>query len=221
MDSLSWDQRYGGEEFAWKPEPNQFLVAEVVDLPPGRALDVACGEGRNAVWLATHGWQVSGVDFSSVGLAKARRLAREHSVDVQWIEADVVEWIPPGGSFDLVIVFYLHLPSDDRRRVFAHARDALAAGGTLLVVGHDSTNLTDGYGGPQDPTVLLSPEQVASDLAASSGSCAQTVYDAMSIQTRVAAWPSTRWYEQSSRRLDPVGPAGHARLSPESIRFRA
>jgi len=165
VDSLSWDERYGGEGFVWKTEPNQFLVAEVADLPPGKALDIACGEGRNAVWLAGRGWEVTGVDFSPVGLAKARRLAMEHGVDVDWVEADVVEWDPPAATFDLVVVFYLHLPSDDRRRVMAHAQEALANGGTLLVVGHDTTNLTDGYGGPQDPTVLFTPEQVASDLA--------------------------------------------------------
>ncbi len=165
MDSLSWDERYGGEGFVWKTEPNQFLVAEVADLPPGKALDIACGEGRNAVWLAGRGWEVTGVDFSPVGLAKGRRLAMEHGVEVNWVEADVVEWDPPAATFDLVVVLYLHLPSDDRHRVMAHAQDALAEGGTLLVVGHDTTNLTDGYGGPQDPTVLFTPEQVASDLA--------------------------------------------------------
>ncbi len=165
MDSLSWDERYRGEEFVWKTEPNQFLVAEVADLPPGRALDVACGEGRNAVWLAAHGWDVTGADFSPVGLTKARRLAVEHGVEVDWVEADVVEWDPPAGAFDLVIVFYLHLPSDDRHRVMVHVQKALAAGGTLLVVGHDTANLTGGYGGPQDPTVLFTPEEVASDLA--------------------------------------------------------
>ena len=165
MDALSWDERYGGEGFVWKTEPNQFLVAEVADLPPGKALDIACGEGRNAVWLAGRGWEVTGVDFSPVGLAKARRLAAEHGVDVDWVEADVVEWDPPVATFDLVVVFYLHLPSDARHRVMAHAQDALADGGTLLVVGHDTANLTDGYGGPQDVTVLFTPEQVASDLA--------------------------------------------------------
>ncbi len=164
MDIAHWDERYGGEEFVWKTSPNRFLVAELVDLVPGRALDIACGEGRNAVWLAEQGWQVTGVDFSPVGLAKARRLAREHDVTVDWVEEDVVDWEPPPEAFDLVIILYLHVPADDRRRVTAHAGHALAPGGTLLVVGHDATNLTDGYGGPQDPTVLFTPEQVVSDL---------------------------------------------------------
>lgn len=165
MDRTNWDERYGGEEFVWKTEPNQFLVAEAADLPPGRALDLACGEGRNAVWLAGRGWRVTGVDFSPVGLAKAHRLAEERRVDVEWVEANVAEWCPPATTFDLVVVFYLHLPSEDRRRVMTHAQDALAPGGVLLVVGHDATNLTEGYGGPQDPTLLFTPEQVASDLA--------------------------------------------------------
>jgi SAM-dependent methyltransferase len=165
VDSSNWDERYGAEEYVWRTEPNQFLVAELADLPPGRALDLACGEGRNAVWLAGRGWHVTGVDFSPVGLAKARRLAVDHGVAVDWVEADVVEWDPLAAAFDLVIVFYLHLPSGDRHRVMAHAQEALAAGGTLLVVGHDTTNLSQGYGGPQDPAVLFTPEQIASDLA--------------------------------------------------------
>jgi SAM-dependent methyltransferase len=164
VDSATWDERYGVEDFVWKTEPNQFLVAELADAAPGRALDLACGEGRNAVWLAKRGWQVTGVDFSPVGLAKATRLAKEHDVDVEWVEANVVEWVPAGGAFDLAIVFYLHLPATQRRQVLAHAQDALAPGGTLLVVGHDATNLTHGYGGPQDPTVLITPEEVAFDL---------------------------------------------------------
>jgi SAM-dependent methyltransferase len=164
MDSATWDERYGVQDFIWKTEPNQFLVAEIAEIAPGRALDLACGEGRNAVWLAEHGWQVTGVDFSPVGLAKAGRLARDHDVDVEWVEADVVEWDPARAAFDLVIVFYLHLPATERTRVLAHAQDALASGGTLLVVGHDLSNLTHGYGGPQDPTVLFTPQEVAVDL---------------------------------------------------------
>jgi SAM-dependent methyltransferase len=165
VDSLSWDKRYGGEEFVWTARPNQFLLEEVADLPAGRALDLACGEGRNAVWLAERGWQVTGVDFSPVGLDKARRMAAEREVDVDWVQADVVEWDPPATTFDLVIIFYLHVPSDSRHRVMAHAQDALADGGTLLVVGHDTSNLTEGIGGPQDPAVLFTPEEVARDLA--------------------------------------------------------
>jgi SAM-dependent methyltransferase len=82
MDRQQWDERYMTDELIWRAEPNRFLVEEVARMKPGRALDLACGEGRNALWLAERGWQVTGVDFSPVGLAKARRLAVVRRVDV-------------------------------------------------------------------------------------------------------------------------------------------
>ena len=106
MDSNVWDERYAGDDLVWSAEPNRFLVAEVETLPPGRALDLACGEGRNAVWLAERGWDVTGVDFSKVGLDKARRLADARGVSVHWELADVTEYMPAPESFDLVIVMY-------------------------------------------------------------------------------------------------------------------
>jgi len=160
-----WDERYGTEELIWKAEPNRFLVEELDALAPGRALDVACGEGRNAVWLASKGWRVTGADFSCAGLAKAQRLATDRGVEVTWVEADVVEWQPPTASFDLVVVMYLHLPAEQRRRALAHAAAALAPGGVLLVVGHDTSNLLKGTGGPQDPAVLFTPEEIVEDLS--------------------------------------------------------
>ncbi len=121
----------------------------MASLAPGRALDLACGEGRNALWLAGKGWQVTAVDFSAVGLEKARRLASERELELILVEADVVEWEPPVASFDLVVLMYLHLPAGARRRVLGAATRGLAPGATLLVVGHDSTNLTEGVGGPK------------------------------------------------------------------------
>lgn len=164
MDSSGWDQRYAGDELVWKAEPNRFLVAETTGLAPGRALDLACGEGRNAVWLASQGWDTTGVDFSSVGLHKAARLAADRGVTVNWVQADVTTWIPPAGEFELVIVFYLHLPPDQRIDLHHRAAAALAPGGTILVVGHDLANLADGHGGPQDPTILLNADDVRGDL---------------------------------------------------------
>jgi len=160
----TWDERYATEELIWKADPNRFLVEEADRLEPGRALDVACGEGRNAVWLASKGWRVTGVDFSHAGLAKAERLAAERGVEVTWVEADVVEWRPPAASFDLVIVMYLHMVAGQRRQVLATAVSAVAPGGTVLVVGHDISNLQEGTGGPQDPAVLFSPEDIVEDL---------------------------------------------------------
>ena len=165
MNREHWDERYGTEELIWKAEPNRFLVEELDALPPGRALDLACGEGRNAVWLASKGWRVTGADFSRAGLAKAQRLATDRGVEVTWVEADVVEWRPPTASFDLVVVMYLHLLAEQRRQALAHAAAALAPGGVLLVVGHDTSNLLKGTGGPQDPAVLLGPDEIVQDLS--------------------------------------------------------
>ena len=165
MDRDAWDERYRAEGLLWRAEPNQFLVAEVAHLAPGRALDLACGEGRNAVWLARLGWDVTGVDFSPVALGKARDLMAEAGVDVNWIEADLDTWEPPPHSFDLVVSLYLHLPAGRRRLVNQRAAAALRPGGTYLVVGHALANLEGGHGGPQDPAVLYSPDDVAADLA--------------------------------------------------------
>jgi SAM-dependent methyltransferase len=158
-----WDKKYEGDAFLWSVEPNRFLVAEVAGLAPGRALDLACGEGRHAVWLAERGWQVTAVDFSEVALTKAGRLARSREVSVDWIAADLLEH-RPDGVFDLVIVFYLQLPADERRVVHTRAASVVSQGGTLLVVGHDLTNLTEGYGGPTRAEVLFTPEEVADEL---------------------------------------------------------
>jgi len=165
VDSEAWNERYAGDDLVWSAEPNRFLVSEVEGLPPGRALDLACGEGRNAVWLAERGWEVTGVDFSNVGLDKARRLADARGVLVHWELADVTEMVSAPPSFDLVIVMYLHLPEASRRAAFRHAAAAVAAGGTLLVVGHDATNVSEGWGGPRDSVVLYGPHDVVSDLA--------------------------------------------------------
>lgn len=164
MDHHEWDERYSGADLVWSAEPNRFLVEEVESLPPGSALDVACGEGRNAVWLAQRGWYVNGVDFSAVGLEKARRLAAARNVSVEWELADVAGAGPAFDSYDLVIVMYLHLPTAQRSTAFRRAAAAVAPGGTILVVGHDITNPSEGWGGPSDLAVLYGPDDVVADL---------------------------------------------------------
>ncbi len=165
MDRHEWDRRYSEAGFVWTTEPNRFVVAELADLPPGRAIDLGAGEGRNAVWLAERGWKVTGVDFSEVGLAKARALAEERGVEVEWVLADLRSFVPPPGSFDLVLIAYVQLPPAERTAVLHRAGEALRPGGTLLVVAHDLANLTEGVGGPQNPEVLYTPQDVAADLA--------------------------------------------------------
>lgn len=165
MDAARWDARYSTDDLVWKAEPNRFLAPMIEGLEPGRALDLACGEGRNAVWLATQGWEVTGVDFSAVGLDKAARLAADRGVRGTWVCADVVAWVPPT-DYDLVVIFYLQLPAEARRRVVATAARAVAPGGTLLVIAHDRRNLTDGVGGPQDASVLFTAGDLRDDLDA-------------------------------------------------------
>ena len=155
-----WNARYAASELLWTAEPNRRFASEVEDLAPGRALDLACGEGRNAVWLAERGWRTTGVDFSDVALAKAERLAASRGVEVEWVLADVLEHEPERGAFELVAVLYLQLPHEQLAEVLHTSVGALAPGGTLVVLGHDTTNLTHGHGGPRDACVLFTPEDV-------------------------------------------------------------
>ena len=164
MKKEDWDKRYSGTGLLWSVEPNRFLVEETAALAPGRALDLAAGEGRNAVWLAERGWSVDAVDFSTVALTKAHRLAEARGVALNWIEADVEQHSLAESEYDLVIVFYLHLPWARMRHVLHAASEAVAPQGTLLLVGHDRTNLDGGHGGPRNADVLYTPEEVAGAL---------------------------------------------------------
>jgi len=164
MDREAWNRRYAGSELVWTAQPNRFLVAEASGLRPGRALDLACGEGRNAVWLAEQGWQVTGVDFSEVALDKARDLAAARGVEAEWEQADLLAYQPAPRAFDLVLVFYLQLPAAQRRTIVRAAADAVAPGATLLLVAHDRSNLEHGHGGPQQPAVLYTAGEVVADL---------------------------------------------------------
>jgi SAM-dependent methyltransferase len=154
MKRDDWNARYAASELVWGVEPNRFVAAEAGDLPAGRALDLACGEGRNAIWLAQRGWQVTATDFADAAIDKGRKLAARAGVEVDWRVDDVITWVPPAGAFDLVLCSYLQLPPDERAVVFANAAAAVAPRGTFLLVAHDSRNLTDGYGGPQEAPVL-------------------------------------------------------------------
>jgi len=167
MDARDWDRRYAGTELVWSAEPNRFVAAELADLPPGRAVDVAAGEGRNSIWLAERGWDVTAVDFSLAGIEKGRALQARHDraadLRITWVHADVLAH-DLGDGFDLALLAYLQLPADQRREAVRRSFLALRDGGTLLVVAHDSTNLTEGTGGPQDASVLYTAEDVLADL---------------------------------------------------------
>ncbi len=167
VDQQRWDRRYASIEFEPTLPASQFVAAELAGLPPGRALDLAAGHGRHTVWLAEHGWRVTAVDFSRVGLEQARKLGAARGLtgeQVDWVVADLSDYQPARGAFELVLVAYLQVGATLRARVLAGAATALAPGGTLLVVGHDLTNLTEGAGGPRYPEVLYTPETIAAEL---------------------------------------------------------
>jgi len=159
-----WNARYAAVENLWAAKPNRFLVREVEGLPPGRALDLACGEGQNAIWLASQGWRVLGVDYSDVAVEKARGRAQRDGVEVDFVCADLVTFEPEQTAYDLVLVLYLHIPAHERRGVLGKAAASVAPNGTFLLIGHDTTNLTGGVGGPQDPDILATPKEIASEL---------------------------------------------------------
>jgi len=160
-----WNRRWAGEERVHaSTAPSRFVVAEVAGLRPGAALDLACGAGRNAVWLAGQGWRVTAVDFSAVALRMARGLEAERRVSVEWVEADVLAWMPPARAYDLVCVLYLQLPAAERRTALGRAAAAVRPGGTLLVLGHDLLNLTEGWGGPTQADVLFTPDDVVAEI---------------------------------------------------------
>lgn len=158
MDARAWDERYDAADLVWGSEPNRFVRAQCERLPIGHALDLACGEGRNTLWLARLGWRATGIDFSAVAIERARRLAEQERTTVaarlDWQVADVTSEPIRPGSFDLVLVSYLHLPPEQLNVVLRRAGNAVAPRGHLLIIGHDRRNLREGVSGPQDETLL-------------------------------------------------------------------
>lgn len=149
-----WNERYAARALVWSAGPNQRLEREVRGMTPKRALDAACGEGRNALWLAEQGWTVTGVDFSEVAIDKARQIARKRDLAVDWQVVDLASESPTGGPWDLVCVLYLHTDAPERARWLPRLVDAVAPGGTFLYIGHDPSNIEHGVGGPENPEYL-------------------------------------------------------------------
>jgi SAM-dependent methyltransferase len=164
---LSWDERHRAGDFEGHG-PNPTLAAALSGLlgpgeAPGRALELACGSGMNAVWIAGQGWRTTAVDWSPVGLANGRARARAARVVVKWLERDLFEWSPPERSFDLVVIVYLHLPAHEREPVYQHAAAAVAPGGRLVIVGHHRAQEGRGVSGPS-PDRLFTAEEIAMPL---------------------------------------------------------
>jgi SAM-dependent methyltransferase len=165
FDKGFWDERYSSARQVWSGDPNPQLVAEVAGRPPGRALDVGCGEGADAIWLAQQGWAVVAADISSVALERAARHARDTdpvvTARIEWWQADLLASPPEPGSFDLVSVQFLQLPPEPRTRLFTALAASVRVGGTLLVVGHHPSDLATGVARPPMPELFYSPEEIA------------------------------------------------------------
>jgi len=159
------EERYRGRpEGIWSGNPNPVLVAETADLTPGRALDVGCGEGADALWLAEAGWQVTVVDISTVALARAAKEAAARGVHVDWVHADLLASPPAPDAFELVTAHFMQLPPAEREALYARLTAAVAPGGTLLLVGHHPSDMHTTMGRPALHDMFFTAEQLVAEL---------------------------------------------------------
>jgi SAM-dependent methyltransferase len=161
MDAEFWDERYRSREQLFSGAPNGVLVTEVTGLPPGQALDVGCGEGADALWLARRGWQVTAVDISQTALQRAAAAAADVPGRVAWARADLSAAPPPAGAFDLVSVQYFPLRQQPGHVALRRLLSAVAPGGTLLVASHDLADLPPGHENGFDPSDFYQPDDIA------------------------------------------------------------
>lgn len=165
FDEDFWNERYRSSRQVWSGNPNPQLVAEVAGRSPGRALDMGCGEGADAIWLARSGWSVVAADISSVAVERGEQHAREADpaapARIEWRQADLLARPPEPGSFDLVSAQFMQLPPEPRTRLFTALAAAVRVGGMLLVVGHHPSDLATGVARPPVPELLYTSDEIA------------------------------------------------------------
>lgn len=164
-DPLRWDRRYAGEAYAFGTEPNDFLVEVAPLIPAGPVLCLAEGEGRNAVWLAGRGHDVTAVDASTVGIAKAEALARQRGVKIATVAADLSEYAIEPGFWAGVVAIFAHLPPALRRAVHRSVAAGLAPGGVFVLEAFTPAQIAFGTGGPSQPELLYRLADLRDDLA--------------------------------------------------------
>jgi SAM-dependent methyltransferase len=155
-DAAEWDALYAERDTIWSGEPNAQLVDEIIGIPPGTALDVGCGEGADAVWLAQQGWDVTAVDISEVALERARAHAGSAGVEISFEQADLIASPPAPGSYDLVSAQFFQLPDPPRAQAYRGLGAAVAPGGHLLVVGH----YPSGHVGTDHPERIFTTDEI-------------------------------------------------------------
>jgi SAM-dependent methyltransferase len=163
-----WDDRYRSAPALRSGRPHRHLVAHASDLPAGAAADIGCGEGADAIWLATRGWQVTAIDLSVVALERGARAAAALGAEVAgritWQHADVASWDPGHDRFDLASAQFLHLPPGRMAAVRQTMARSVRAGGTLLIVGHHPSDLDTDIGRPSKPELFCTAEELAAGL---------------------------------------------------------
>jgi SAM-dependent methyltransferase len=167
-DEAFWDERYRSKSKIWSGQPNPDLVTEAEGLAPGSALDVGCGEGADAIWLAGRGFEVTAVDISAVALARGAAQADEAGPGIArritWVHADLTSPVPALARYDLVSMQFVQLPPGVRETVWARLAAAVAPGGTLLIVGHHPADLQTTAMRPPEPELFFTPGDVAAAL---------------------------------------------------------
>ena len=160
-----WNQRYSNETYAYGTEPNDFLVAMLEKLPGGRVLCLGEGEGRNAVWLAQQGREVTALDASEVGLGKARRLAEARGVEIATVHADLADFAIEPQRWDAIVSIFCHLPAELRRDVHRRCVEGLRPGGAMLLEAYTPGQLDYKTGGPPTAEMMMDAQSLRTELA--------------------------------------------------------
>jgi len=159
-----WNQRYNTDEFIYGKEPNDFLKQEVFQIPKGDVLSLGEGEGRNSLFLAQQGYNVTALDISDIGLSKARKLAQENDVAIKTVQADLSSFEFNKEQYDGIVSIFCHLPSDVRRRVNRGIVESLKVGGVLILEGYSKEQVNFNTGGPKLEEFLLSIQEMEDEL---------------------------------------------------------
>lgn len=158
-----WNKRYSDQQYVYGKEPNQFLKDELSKITPGKILFLGEGEGRNAVYAATLGWDVDAVDYSETGKYKAEKLAAEKAVRINYLIEDLSNFNPKQNYYDAVVLIYLHIEEELRERVSKKAIEIAKPGGKIILEAFEKDQIKNSSGGPKNAELLYSLQDVVED----------------------------------------------------------